>query len=48
MPSGPSHEMPSEFSIINTTTEGYKAGDTILFLFKRRGSTLFLTLTIEE
>jgi serine protease Do len=32
----------------NKMTEGYKAGDTILFLIKRRGSTLFLTLTVEE
>jgi serine protease Do len=32
----------------NTMTEGYKAGDTILFLVKRRGSTLFLTLTVPE
>jgi serine protease Do len=32
----------------NKMIEGYKAGDTILFLVKRRGSTLFLTLTVEE
>lgn len=32
----------------NKLTEGYKAGDTILFLIKRRGSTLFLTLTVPE
>ncbi|HUT72318.1 MAG TPA: DegQ family serine endoprotease [Desulfatiglandales bacterium] len=32
----------------NKMTEGYKAGDTILFLIKRRGSTLFLTLTVAE
>jgi serine protease Do len=32
----------------NKMTEGYKAGDTILFLIKRRGSTLFLTLTVPE
>ena len=32
----------------NKMTEGYKAGDTILFLVKRRGSTLFLTLTVEK
>ncbi len=32
----------------NKMTEGYKAGDTILFLVKRRGSTLFLTLTVPE
>jgi serine protease Do len=32
----------------NKMTEGYKAGDTILFLIKRRGSTLFLTMTVEE
>jgi serine protease Do len=32
----------------NKMTEGYKAGDTILFLIKRRGSTLFLTLTVEK
>jgi serine protease Do len=32
----------------NEMTQGYKAGDTILFLIKRRGSTLFLTLTVPE
>ena len=32
----------------NKMTEGYKAGDTVLFLIKRRGSTLFLTLTVPE
>jgi len=32
----------------NKMTEDYKAGDTILFLIKRRGSTLFLTLTVPE
>jgi len=32
----------------NKMTEDYKAGDTILFLIERRGSTLFLTLTVPE
>jgi serine protease Do len=32
----------------NKMTEGYKAGDTVLFLIKRRGSTLYLTLKVAE
>jgi hypothetical protein len=29
-------------------TKNYKAGDTILFLTKRRGATLYLTLKTRE
>ena len=32
----------------NGKLEGYKKGDTILFLVKRQGATLFLTLKVED
>jgi serine protease Do len=41
-------EKVTDLTLFNKKIRGYKAGDTILFLVKRSGSSLFLTLKVEK